>query len=566
MTRDRARIAFGFVVAALALAASANSIANGFVMDDVHLIEKSARMHTMAGWWREMAHTYWPEIWGGDGYRPLTIIGFRLQWVLGGGKPLIFHAVNIVLHVVGAVAVFWLALGVLPLAAAFVAASLYAVHPVHVEAVANVVGQSELWVVLLGTLALGLFVHGRRAGPMSWQRWTVIGALYAVAMLFKEHAIVLPALILLAEFTVTPDPLSFSERVARLRLPILLLGLLGVLYLWARSVVVMSGLGGFVPYIVFQALDLSNTNRILTMVGATPEWLRLLLWPARLMTDYAPPYVDIAQGISASQLPGLLMLVGTLGLLIVCWRRSPTTSFGIGWFVIALLPASNFIVPAGFIIAERTLFLPSVGAMIAIASAVPRLYELTERHRVAEIALTFAFIVLVALGLTRSINRNEVWRTEEALFRQGVVDSPQSYRGHVLLAVHLFDTNRKIEGEMHYRRAIDLFPYDPMMLYDMAERYRGAGMCDPATTLYRWLFTIRPDFRLGHIGYSSCLLSMLDLDHARDEALRSIEHGGRYKDARAILRTVMEVRDTIAARRARGDSVPGLRPSGSPRQ
>ena len=88
------------VIAALALAASANSISNGYAYDDIYLVVKSARMHSFAGWWREFAHTYWPEDSGGDGYRPLTIIAFRAQWTLGGGAPFVFHAVNIALHTI----------------------------------------------------------------------------------------------------------------------------------------------------------------------------------------------------------------------------------------------------------------------------------------------------------------------------------------------------------------------------------------------------------------------------------------------------------------------------------
>jgi hypothetical protein len=143
-------------VAALALAASVNSIANGYAYDDNYLIVKAARTHSLAGWWRDFAQTYWPREWGGDGYRPLSAIAFRVQWVAGSGSPVVFHSLNVVLHVVTSVAVLWLACGVLPFAAAAVAAALYAVHPVHVEAIANVVGQSELWVALLVVTACGL--------------------------------------------------------------------------------------------------------------------------------------------------------------------------------------------------------------------------------------------------------------------------------------------------------------------------------------------------------------------------------------------------------------------------
>ena len=543
------------VIAALALAASANSIANGFAYDDVYLIVKAARMHSLTGWWREFGHTYWPEDSGGEGYRPLTIIAFRLQWALGGGKPYIFHVVNVGLHTIVSVAVFWLATALLPVAAAWIVAALYAVHPVHVEAIANVVGQSELWVALLITLAVALFAHGRLAGPLTWKRWVAIGALYSAGLMFKEHAIVLPALLLLAEFTVVPDRDPLSKRLTRLRVPVLLLAVVALAYMWARSRVVVAGLSGFRPYIVFRALSLSNQDRILTMIGAAPEWLRLFLWPARLMTEYAPPYIDMAQGPSVTeQLPGLLVLLGILGLLVACWRRSPVTSFGIGWLIVTLLPASNFLVPAGFIIAERTLLLPSVGAMIALGSAIPWVYARVEGRRVAQYIAAGVVALLIALGIARSYTRNPVWHDNYSLFNQAIHDSPKSYRAHFMLGLLLFEDKRKREGEMHYRHALQLFPYDPLMAFGLAEQYRKAEMCEPAITLYRWLFTLEPKSSRGHAGLAQCLLLTLKLDEAKEEALLHIRAGGSLKDARDIIRAANAARDSLAARRARGDT------------
>src|SRR5437868_1738875 len=95
------------VIALLGVAAAANSLPNGFTYDDVYLISKAARMHTLAGWWREFGHTYWPEESGGDGYRPLTIIAFRLEWAARHGSPFVFHVVNLVVHALTGVAVFW---------------------------------------------------------------------------------------------------------------------------------------------------------------------------------------------------------------------------------------------------------------------------------------------------------------------------------------------------------------------------------------------------------------------------------------------------------------------------
>jgi hypothetical protein len=510
----------------------------------------------MDGWWRDFATTYWPRSMGGDGYRPLTVIAFRAQWLLADGKPQLFHAVNVVLHVVTAVAVFGLVASVLPSAAALVAAALYAVHPIHVEAIANVVGQSELIVALLITLAVTLYVRARNQAALRWPGWLTIGALYLVACFVKEHAIVLPALLLVAELTVVTDRAPGRQRLSRLRAPYLALGAVALAYLFVRSRVVLGGGAGFVPFLPFQVVKFEAQDRVLTAVGVVPDWVRLLLWPARLSAQYSPQYVEIAQGPSIAQLPGLLLLLGLLGLTVACWRRSPVTSFGIAWAVLTLLPSSNFLIPAGFIIAERTLLLPSIGAVIAVASAIPWLYARVEQSVAAQLVGAALILGIVALGLMHSDNRNRVWRDNETLFTQSVLDAPTSYRAHHMLGQMYFQRGDRANGERHLRRALELFPHDPVVAYNLAEEYRKVGWCKPAIPLYQSAFAIAPAMRKSQYGLAACLLEEQDMEGARAVAISALRWGGDLRTGRAMLAAAATGRDSIAARRARGDSIP----------
>jgi protein O-mannosyl-transferase len=541
--RDRAWWLPMVAVAGLALVASANSITNGFTYDDVALIQNADRVHGLRDWWREFGRTYWPE---GDGYRPLTVLAWRVQWLLGGGAPAVFHAVNILLHLATSIALLWMAGAILPAAAAWIAAALYAVHPVHVEAIANVVGQSELAVALLVVLSVGLYVRARPAG-LGAGHWTVIAALYAAACFFKEHAIVLPLLLVLAELTVLRMGQS-GAKLTDVRPGLLGLALIGAAYLFVRSRVVIEGISGFRPFIVFESLQLSTVDRVLTMIGVAPEWLRLLLWPARLATQYSPPAIEVAQGAGISLLPGLLVLVGIIGLLIACWRRSPVTSFGLAWLIVTLLPSSNFVVPAGFIIAERTLLLPSVGAMIALSSGIWWAWQRFATRPIAQLGLATPLVAVLMLGIVRSYSRNSVWRDDDRLWRQGVVDTPDSYLAHFRLGLHLFSIGDYRAGDLHYRRAIALFPHDPLMAYSYAEQLRAAGQCRAAMPIYQWLFTAWPESRRGHIGYAACLLGDRRYDDARHEALVWLERGGRLPLARQVLAAAKAGRDSAAKR------------------
>jgi hypothetical protein len=532
----------------LVVASSGIGLRNGFAYDDVYVIQQNGAVHTLHGWWRLFARSYWPRLYGADGYRPFTMLAFATEWVIGGGAPWIFHATNIVLYAAITIAVFWIGSALLPLTAAWIVAAFFAVHPVHVEAVANVVGQSELWVALLLLVGIGVYLRHRITGDTLSRRGAIgICLCYAAALFAKEHAIVLPALLVAVEGIVARDQRPLRRRLVAMRPLLLWLTLIAVLYLAARSVVKGGEISGFQPFIVFQALDLSYWNRVLTMIGVVPEWVRLLMWPAHLSTEYAPPYVDIAQGPSVLQLPGLLLLVGIIGLGIVLLNRRGTATvaaFGIAWFCITLLPTSNFVVPAGIILAERTLFLPSVGALLALGAVMPWLSDRIARlHsndaiRVARVATATSVVAILLAASWRSVTRTPVWHDNERLFSQAVVDAPQSYRAHYMLGAWMFETGRKKEGEHHYRRAIALFPYDPFMSYNLALQYQISGMYAAAIPLYRWTFDLAPRFREGEgrENLALCFANTLQPAPAREQAFLAMRYGGaRLKDLRRIV-------------------------------
>jgi tetratricopeptide (TPR) repeat protein len=176
-----------------------------------------------------------------------------------------------------------------------------------------------------------------------------------------------------------------------------------------------------------------------------------------------------------------------------------------------------------------------VGALLAVGSVIPWIFSRVEDRALARRAGAAVVAVLLALGIARSVSRNRVWRDNETLFRQGVVDAPDSYRSHFMLGVFLFEAGNKAEGEHHYREAIRLFPYDPVMAYALAEQYRSAGLCGIAIPYYRALFQIAPTANRGHNGLAACLLLTGQIEEARRQALAGIRVGANVPRAREIL-------------------------------
>lgn len=522
-------------IALLSLASSFNGLWNDFAYDDLYIIVGNDLVHNVQRAWTLFVLPYWPIRLGGDGYRPLTLISFALEWAVAPGSAMFFHAVTIALYAVTSVAVFWLASLLIPTAYAWLAAAFFAVHPVHVEAVANVVGQSEVWAGLLLIVTTAAYIQWRRCSKFGVERQNVLVLCYFAGCLFKEHAVVLPALLLAAEWLVVGDETPLGERLRSLRPFFLSLLLVSCFYVAFRSLVIHKTVAGFSPFIPFVSLRVTYVDRVLTMLGVIPQWMRLLLWPARLTTEYGPPTNPIAHGLALWQLPGALILVGVFGLIVVAVRRAPVIAFGIIWLVVTLLPSSNLVLPSGILLAERTLFTPSFGAILAVCAALP----LAAPHLhtpVTRVLVLVGLSTVMLAGIVKSIVRTAAWRNNDTLFASAVATSPMTYRSHYMLGAWMMAKQEYAIGEREYLAAMGLFPSDPFVAYNLGQEYFRAGLYDHAYAMYARAEQIMPAFQDVEAQLALTRAMQGRYTDAAALATRAIRNGvGDLKVLRAIL-------------------------------
>jgi hypothetical protein len=511
-------------IAALALLASATSLGNGFAYDDRFIVLENKRAHSLGAPWRLFAETYWPNIRGAALYRPLTILLYAAEWVAGGGSPLVYHIVNVALYAAVSVLVLWLALQVLPRGAAWTGAALFAVHPVHVEAVGNVVGQAELWTAVAMVGAVGLYLRDRRDGlPLSRQSAWIIVALYFAGMLVKENMIVLPALLVAAEGFLVGDESPRRERADRLFTLLVWMGLFAALFLYVRSSI-LGDIGGDVSHPSLR--DLGMVQRSLLMLGLAPEFGRLLLWPAQLFADYSPRQVPTWTELQVGHLSGALLVMCLVILFFVSVRRTPIVAFGLAWFAIAYAPVSNVFIPTGILIAERTLLVPSVGVVLVAAfAALWVMAKLRARPNILRILAAGALAMVLTLGISVSAERQFVWKDSDAVFRSLAVDAPMNFKAHYAYGGQLFDQHRPVEGEREWRYAIALFPGYYGVYVDLAHKYREAHVCQAAIPNYQKALAIEPALPLARVGLVACHLELAQYRKARAESRYAIADG-----------------------------------------
>ncbi len=501
-------------IAILAVLASLTGINNGFALDDVHIIFENQRLHSLAEAWRLFGQTYWPPEEGASLYRPLTAVVFSLEWAIGRGSPLPFHVANIVLYAAVVVALCRLALLIVSPTAAFVAAALFAVHPLHVEVVANVVGQAELWVGLIVFVSVARYIRARRAGPLRHLEIIIQTALYFCACMFKEHAIILPALLVSAELTLLNESGRLRERARQLWPLFVALALAACLFVFVRTLVVGHVTQGGPNALL---LDATFLTRVFTMLRVSMEWVRLLFWPASLSADYSSRRIEAATSFDSTMLPGLLVLFGAAAIAWSQRRSIPGVTFGILWAGVSFLIPSNLILVTGFILAERALFLASAGIAICGGIAIVHFAQaMKARGGFARFAPAALVVALLVAGIGRSSTRNRVWHDNDRLFRQTVLDVPTSYRAHWTLAEHLTDAGQTQDGLEEMLLAVVLGKRDdPGLLSFAADRFRMANQCPRAMGMYRKALDIAPNLPDLRFNASVCLLQLGKLDEAR---------------------------------------------------
>ena len=452
------------VIAIIAIAVYANARFNGFAMDDEGVILKNGLVHNVDGLWRAFAEPYWPR--GGGQYRPLVIASFTAGWLLSNGNPLVFHVVNLAWHAAASLLVFSLARRWLSLGGASIAAVLFAVQPVHVEAVANVVGRSEL-MAAGGVLAM-LLLHQRRSP------WAAVA--FAFALLSKEHAAVAPVLAALGD--VLQRPAGRSRETPGVRLRTLYLTYAGVAVAWGGALALVFERTPFAaPNTLWLSMD--APSRWLTVLGVVPTWLRLWFFPFDLSADYSPRVTAAWPDNVAAAAVGAIAIVALALLIIVARRRARPVAFAVGLMAVAMLPVANVLVPTGLVVGERTLYLSSIGAALLAGFVAERL---AARQTAAAVALAVA--IALAFG-ARTWTRTPVWQSNRALLTTTLAEHPEASWTHVLVG-RVYAGNGGYDKALgEYQEALRLFDRDAVAWNDAVYAATRSNRLELADSLLR---------------------------------------------------------------------------------
>ena len=470
------------LIAALAVLVYAPSLGGAFVYDDVALVEKDPRVqgHDLAG---ALTQPYWGKERHGGLYRPVTTASLVLQGAVSTG-PLGFRLVNLALHAGASVLALALARRITGSErAAFVAAALFAVHPIHVEVAANVVGRAESLGFLL---AGGAWLLAVPAAELSDFRGLGLASLLALlGILSKENALAValgaPLEVLLLRRRRAPPVAPLGWRILLAAVPATV-GL--VLALLLRRAALGPTLRPEDALIDAEVMNPLAGEPLVTRLANVPLLLLVYLehlgLPAALAPDYGGRFLELVK----PEGPRFLVLALGVGsaLALPPLASGRRGAFASAFFLLALAPVLQLI-PIGTILADRLAYAASFGFAVAFASI-----RRPPRWLVAPVLGLLAF---VAMSDARA------WTDGVALFRRAVKRAPGSVMAPYVLGQLLAEKTPLTMDEANEARALFVRvmaerPDDPRPILHLAFLEHKLGFLDDARKHLERALNLRP--------------------------------------------------------------------------
>ena len=529
------------------LLAFARTLAYDFVWDDALLIQRSQRLQQWTSLPAVLGSHFWSEVHEGSHYyRPLVSLSFFLDVQAWGFNPMGFHLTNLLAHLATALAVLALARRLTgSVLAAAVAGVAFALHPIHTESVTFISGRTDVLATLFFLLALLGYVRWRHeGGPLAFA-----GSLVAffLGLAAKEVAVTLPLVLVLYDRMVGPKERG-AGALARALARYAAYGGVVALYLVVR----MASLGALVESDSGTWGTLLTRVLTATKIVATYAWLTLVPFPANpyyvIVPVLWPPPTDwwAATG-------GLAVL---LALTVWAAWRAPVWGFAAIWFWVTLIPSVGvdlLPVPTA-IMAERFLYLPSVGFCLLLAMGVRRLLGSGRALAADQLrplpALGLATLLLGYVLLT--LWRNEPWKDHYNLYSYMVEMSPESDLPHVNLALVHLPRGEVLEAYAHFKRGVEIAPQNARALVGLGltetllgnregglkHALDGAGQAPKNPHVLAFLaqlYLLRGEPEHAVTVYEESLRLHPDQAHATILFARALGRVGRTQDAEVTL-------------------------------
>ncbi|MFZ0825885.1 MAG: tetratricopeptide repeat protein [Verrucomicrobiia bacterium] len=461
----------------------------GFIWDDDSYVTENLTLHDLGGLQR-----IWFQVGAVPQYYPMVHTSFWLEYHLWGLNPVGFHAINVLLHATAAI-LLWQVLRRLQIPGAWLAAILFALHPVEVESVAWVTERKNVLSAVFyfaAALCYLRFVEWGKTGAPNRLRWSWYGAalaLFLAALLSKTVACSLPAALLLVCWW-KKGRLQRGDVVPLL--PFFALGVgLGLMTAWMEK-----------THVGAQGPEWSLTFADRCLIAGRAVWFYAgkLVWPAQLTFIY--PRWEIQPEVWWQWLFPIAAIGAVAGLWLARRRMGRGPLVAVLFFVGTLGPALGFVnvYPMRYsFVADHFQYLAAVGLITLGAAGLARLPRLIPA-------------TLVALLAALTWQQTGIYRNLDILWRDTLAKNPDCWLAHNNLGIYLYNEGRMEEAMDHYQKAIRINPNRFDTFYNLGAALAAEGRFDEAIANYHLALQINPNYAyaLNNLGIALANQGRLD--------------------------------------------------------
>jgi tetratricopeptide (TPR) repeat protein len=548
-----------------------NTLLNGFVQDDNRQILSNPYLRSFSHLREIFATNVWSYV-GAQGvtnyYRPLMTLGYLLCYQFLGPLAYGFHLANVVWNAGVVCLVFLVTERIFrDRTLSFVAAVIFALHPIHSESVDWIAAVTDLQLTLFYLLTFWFFLQVAKPGhhhpsvPSSVRRRSRGGVAevgmvlsFALALLAKEPAATLPFLATFYEHFLREDRAQTSARQKLSRYSTL--WLVEVAYLLLRFRV----FGGLAP--VLQLSQISRREAFFSSFALVAQYVWKLLWPVNLCGFYS-----FHKSVALSDprvIAGFFVLGLLLGMFAYSWRRERLVSFGLLWFFLNLAPVLNARWLGANVFTERYLYLPSLGFCWIAAWGGRWLWIKLARPPAARKFYAAALAIVAILCLVRIVTRSRDWRDDATFYRTTLAAQPDAIALRINLGAVYWNLGSPDQAEAEWREALRRAPDHWLILNNLGLVCVRKKRYDEAIADFERSIQLRPNYADSHMNLgrtyaetgapdkaegqlrTAVALAPLYLQ-ARNELAKFYFDAGRLEEAEQQLRSSVSSGGTVPA-------------------
>jgi protein O-mannosyl-transferase len=518
---------------------------NMFTQKGIDGIDGILSYDTFYGFFKEAGKA---NLVSGGRYRPFTLIMFAVEFELFGDKttkkisPFVGHFLNILWFGLTCVLLYFLLLKLLnyqknndnepstiinPTLIAFITAVLFAAHPIHTEAVANIKGRDEI-MTLFGSLAAVWF------SLKAFERGGVLNqilafVLFLIALMSKENAITFVVITPLIYwfFIKTDIKTALKQTIPFVAATFAFIILRGMAFRNSVEGVVSDeqlnslktflGIGSepqmelmnnpFLKLVDNEYVAFNFIEKFATITYTLGKYIQLLIVPHPLTHDYYPRHIGIMGFGDWQVLLSIVVYGGLIALILRGWKNRSLVSFGIAFFLITLSIVSNVVFPVGTNMAERFIFMPSVGFCLVLAVLLAKLATKDNELSIKSLWFGATLGIIVLFGL-KTITRNPAWLDDYTIFTTDIATSPNSAKlqtsvggstiEHVIKDSTLNEAAKKVkitEAMLHLQKGLEIHPTLKSAYLLMGNGYYYLRDFDNAINVYNKALQLDPNFK-----------------------------------------------------------------------